>query len=98
MTPRGIGNQPQTEDAIAERAKEEVRFSDRLYEILIAAQRGTSPTGGPGREYGLAVGELNPQYSALYNAIWEAALNVVIGGKRKKKKTEPSEPNRTEQE
>lgn len=84
-----IGKQKQeTIKATLDRAKAECRFTDRLYEILLAYQNGL-PIGGrptsavpPGN-----VGELNPETSRLYNLIWCAALDMSNqDGKPKKKK------------
>lgn len=69
-------------DETFERAKAECVFSDRLYEILLAHQKGEKlpvrpPNTPPGN-----VGELNEGMSRIYNLIWTAAID--LNGKKKK--------------
>lgn len=75
----------ETSDTIMDRAKAECRFSDRLYEILLAHQKGLSLGGRPASTPLGNVGELNPAMSRLYNLIWTAALGLNDKGKSKKK-------------
>lgn len=72
-------------DETLDRAKAECDFTDRLYDILLAYQRG-EPLGGrpPGTPPG-NVGELNHQMSRLYNLIWSAAIDLNSKGKIWKK-------------
>jgi hypothetical protein len=72
-------------DDTMDRAKDECNFTDRLYDILLAHQRG-QPLGGrpPGTPPG-NVGELNPAMSRIYNLIWSAAIDLNGKGKIWKK-------------
>lgn len=74
-------------DEIMDRAKAECAFTDRLYEILLAHQRGRGVSGNPdqGAPPG-NVGELNPAMSRLYNLIWSAALGLNHNARTKKSK------------
>jgi hypothetical protein len=74
-------------DGIMDRAKAECRFSDRLYEILLAYQQGKSLIGHPPATPPGNVGELNPAMSRIYNLIWTAVidLNGKAGSKKKDK-------------
>jgi len=69
-------------DETFERAKGECVFSDRLYEILLAYQRGTPLPGRPPGTPPGNVGDLSAAMSRVYNAIWTAAID--LNGKKKK--------------
>jgi len=75
----------ESSDDIMARARDECNFTDRLYDILLAHQRG-QPLGGrpPGTPPG-NVGDLNCQMSRLYNLIWSAAIDLNGKGKIWKK-------------
>jgi len=75
---------PETDETL-DRAKAECNFTDRLYDILLAYQRG-QPLGArpPGTPEG-KVGDLNHQMSRLYNLIWSAAIDLNGKGKIWKK-------------
>lgn len=73
-------------DEVYDRAKAECAFTDRLYEILLAYQRGqiascSRPQGIPDGN----VGELNPRMSRLYNQIWATVMGLQERAKQKKK-------------
>lgn len=77
----------QTSANIMERAKAECVFTDRLYEILLAYQRGEKtlgrkPDGIPAGN----VGEFNSEMTRLYNLIWAATLELNDKAKPKKDK------------
>ena len=74
-------------DDIAAKAKAEYRFSDRLYKILLAHQKGERVRGRHPEGIPLGnVGELNPELSRVYNLIWSAILNFDESVKAKKNK------------
>lgn len=72
-------------DDFFDKARAEYQFTDRLYEILLAHQRG-EPVRGRHPD-GIPKGnvlDLNPEMSRLYNLIWSAALNLNETPKKKK--------------
>ena len=77
---------PETSDDGMARAKAECDFTERLYDILLAYQkglplRGRAVSGIPAGN----VGELNPAMSRMYNLIWASAIGLNDKGKSKKK-------------
>jgi len=82
-------------DDVLDRAKAEVDFSDRLYDVLLEFQN----TGRVNRKTRLGslgnIGDLNGRFSALFNAIWDDALNVTARGVKtstRTNKVKESEP------
>ena len=69
-------------DETMDRAKAECVFSDRLYEVLLAQQKGEKLPGRPPNTPPGRVGELNEELSRIYNLIWTAAID--LNGKKKK--------------
>ncbi len=81
-----LGYRQETMDEAMDRAKAECIFTERLYDILLAYQKGTglrgmNPKGIPSGN----VGELNPAMSRLYNQIWASAIGLNEKAKSKKK-------------
>lgn len=72
-------------DDFMDKARAECVFTDQLYEILLAYQRGEKVLGRkcggipPGN-----VGKLNSEMTRLYNLIWSAALPLNEKAKSKK--------------
>ncbi len=82
-----LGYRQETMDDAMDRAKAECVFTERLYELLLALQRGEKlrgrhPEGIPRDN----VGELNPEMSHLYNLIWASAVGLNDKAKSKPKK------------
>jgi hypothetical protein len=75
-----------TPEETTERAKAEIIFSERLYEILLAFQKGERLLGRPPGVPPDCIGELNYPMTQLYNSIWTAAID--LNGKTRWKKKE----------
>lgn len=89
MSKAAIDYRENESDKILEKARAECDFNDRVYEILLAYQRGgvvrgrVSESVPPGR-----VGELNVALSRIFNQIWSAAQDLSAAGKARAKKKE----------
>jgi hypothetical protein len=72
-------------ERLRERAKAECDFTDRLYEILLAYQRGGMIRGKPSESIPPGrVGELNVALSRVFNQIWASALGLNNKARAKK--------------
>jgi hypothetical protein len=82
-------------ESTMDRAKAECKFSDRLYDILLAYQNRGNVR--PGRQKPLKeserVGDLSLELSRLYNRIWSATLELNSNARSKKKDKNQMEVN-----
>jgi hypothetical protein len=84
-----LGYKQEIMDEALDRAKAECIFSDRLYDILLADQKGEPLPGRPPGVPKDCIGELNNRMTRLYNLIWSAAIDL-NGKTRWKKKDKES--------
>jgi len=68
-----------------DRAKEECRFSDRLYEIMLSYQERYHDRKRKPLKENERVGDLNLELSRLYNLIWTAVMGLNDKSRSKKK-------------